>query len=115
MIRLIIVALFAGLTGSAMAVDEGSAPGNEGPSVIEVLPTVSPPAAAEPAAAPASAVPAVPAGAAQPPSAPETRPAQAGVAPKSSIPIEKRKGGDVTKCLELGSDREIAACAEKHR
>jgi len=38
-------------------------------------------------------------------------------APKSSIPLEKRKGGDITKCLEAGSksDKDIAACAEKYR
>jgi hypothetical protein len=37
--------------------------------------------------------------------------------PKSSIPIEKRKGGDITQCLESGNktDKEIAACAEKFR
>jgi hypothetical protein len=36
---------------------------------------------------------------------------------KSAIPLEKRKGGDVTECLEAGSksDKDIAACAEKFR
>lgn len=43
---------------------------------------------------------------------------QAGAAvPKSSIPLDKRKGGDITQCLEAGSksDKDIAACAEKYR
>lgn len=62
---------------------------------------------------PASAVPSA---TSQPPNAPEARVPQAGApAPKSSIPLDKRKGGDVTKCLELGSNQEIAACADKHR
>lgn len=36
--------------------------------------------------------------------------------PKSAIPIDKRKGGDITKCLEDGNrtDQEIAACAEPY-
>jgi hypothetical protein len=34
---------------------------------------------------------------------------------KSAIPPEKRQGADARKCLELGSDKEIAACAEKFR
>lgn len=39
------------------------------------------------------------------------------VTPKSSIPLEKRQGGDITQCLEAGSksDKDIAACAEKYR
>jgi hypothetical protein len=35
--------------------------------------------------------------------------------PVSTVPSNERKGGDARKCLELGSDREIAACAEKFR
>jgi hypothetical protein len=35
--------------------------------------------------------------------------------PVSTVPSNQRKGGDARKCLELGSDREIAACAEKFR
>ncbi len=37
--------------------------------------------------------------------------------PKSSIPLDKRQGGDITQCLEAGdkSDKAIAACAEKFR
>ncbi len=36
---------------------------------------------------------------------------------KSSIPMDKRQGGDITQCLEAGdkSDKAIAACAEKYR
>ncbi len=36
---------------------------------------------------------------------------------KSSIPLDKRQGGDITQCLEAGdkSDKAIAACAEKFR
>lgn len=39
------------------------------------------------------------------------------VSPKSSIPLEKRRGGDITSCLEAGNktDKDIAACAEKYR
>lgn len=36
-------------------------------------------------------------------------------APKSAIPMQKRKGGDITQCLQAGSDKDIAACAEKYR
>jgi hypothetical protein len=37
--------------------------------------------------------------------------------PKSSIPLDKRQGGDITQCLESGdkSDKAIAACADKYR
>jgi hypothetical protein len=72
----------------------------------------------QPASAPASAAPAT---TAQPSSTPENRTsgtdAQQANPPvsKSSIPLEKRKGGDVTHCLELKSNQEIAACADKHR
>ncbi len=70
-------------------------------------------------AQPASGVPATPAkpaeaqpGEGQPGArqAPETE-------PKSSIPMDKRQGGDITQCLEAGdkSDKAIAACAEKYR
>lgn len=46
----------------------------------------------------------------------ETRAPQTGVsASKSSIPLNQRKGGDITQCLEQGSNQAIAACAEKYR
>lgn len=37
--------------------------------------------------------------------------------PKSSIPLDKRQGPDITKCLEAGdkSDKAINACADKYR
>lgn len=37
--------------------------------------------------------------------------------PKSSVPLDKRQGGDITQCLDAGdkSDKAIAACAEKYR
>ncbi len=53
-----------------------------------------------------------------PPAAPAaSEPQAAPVTPKSSIPLEKRQGGDITQCLEAGSksDKDIAACAEKYR
>ncbi len=58
------------------------------------------------------------AGSAVPSTTPASGDQQAAPAvPKSSIPLEKRKGGDVTQCLEAGSksDKDIAACAEKFR
>ncbi len=61
------------------------------------------------------AQPAAPAVASEPaPASGEQGPAPT---PKSSIPLEKRRGGDVTSCLEAGnkSDKDIAACAEKYR
>jgi hypothetical protein len=76
-------------------------------------------------AQPASGVPATPAkpaeaqpgegqpGAQQPAGAQQAPEAE----PKSSIPMDKRQGGDITQCLEAGdkSDKAIAACAEKYR
>ena len=40
-----------------------------------------------------------------------------GVEPKSSLPLDKRKGGDITECLQAGdkSDQAINACADKYR
>jgi hypothetical protein len=35
--------------------------------------------------------------------------------PVSTVPSNQRNGEDARKCLQLGSDREIAACAEKFR
>ena len=37
--------------------------------------------------------------------------------PKSAIPLDKRQGPDITKCLEAGdkSDKAINACADKYR
>lgn len=97
--RLTVAVLCAGLMGSAMAVDEGDAPAAKEP-VITALPAISA----------ASEVPA-----AQPSIAPETGAPQANPpTSKSSIPLDKRKGGDATKCLELKSNQEIAACAAKY-
>jgi len=47
--------------------------------------------------------------------APEPRALQANATvSSSSIPLHKRRGEDARKCLELGSNQEIAACAEKY-
>jgi len=66
-------------------------------------------------AAQASGVPAV--APAQPAAQPSGRAEGPEATPKSSVPLEKRKGGDITQCLEAGSksDKDIAACAEKYR
>ena len=102
--RLTVAVLCAGLMGSAMAVDEGNAPAAKEP-LITVLPAVS--AASEVPAAHPSIAPET--------SAPETSAPQANPpASKSSIPLDKRQGGDATKCLELKSNQEIAACAAKY-
>jgi len=52
-----------------------------------------------------------------PPAAPAPEQQSGSTLSKSSIPLAKRKGGDITQCLEAGSksDRDIAACAEKYR
>lgn len=48
--------------------------------------------------------------------APQSRAPQANAPVSiSGIPLDKRRGEDVRKCLKLGSNREIAACAEKYR
>lgn len=52
---------------------------------------------------------------AQPAGAMEGSSTEGGATPKSSIPLDKRKGGDITQCLGAGSDKDIAACAEKFR
>lgn len=74
-----------------------------------------PPLAADPADnQPASAIQAIPVNPAdQGGAAPQ---AEEGLAPKSSIPLDKRKGGDITSCLGDGTrtDKEIAACAEPY-
>ncbi len=82
---------------------------------------------------PASGVPATPAGTQPPapqPPAPQPAAGQPGgeaqgagqpqaetVEPKSSIPLDKRQGGDITQCLNADdkSDKAIAACAEQYR
>jgi hypothetical protein len=100
--KLIIVVLMAGWAALAGAADEGSnMQGNNA-----AVPAAAMPASAVPAAAPEMAQPAG-----------ETVPPAQQVAPKSSIPLDKRKGGDITQCLEAGSrsDKDIAACAEKYR
>lgn len=102
----IVVLLCIDLMGSAMAADAGNAA--QGPVSAESATTSTAPAA--------SAASAVPAATGQPSNvmetpAPQTNPPVS----KSAIPLEKRRGGDVTKCLELGSNQEIAACADKHR
>ncbi|HMC12867.1 MAG TPA: hypothetical protein VKG67_00800 [Gallionellaceae bacterium] len=102
----IVVLLCIDLMGSAMAADAGNAA--QGPVSAESATTTTAPAA--------SAASAVPAATAQPSNVLETTEPQANPpVSKSAIPLEKRKGGDVTKCLELGSNQEIAACAEKYR
>ncbi len=122
MIRPIVVALFAGWAGLAMAADEGQGlQGNKVAASAEQEPASSGPAMGGQAASAVPAAPAMPAapGATAEPSgtmAPAPAPATA-EAPKSSIPLEKRKGGDITECLAAGSgsDKDIAACAEKYR
>ena len=117
MTRLIVVALFAGWAGLAMAADEAQGAQE---SKVAVLPQQEPapaaPAMGGQAAPAASGVPAAP-GATAEPTGTATAPAAAVEAPKSSIPLEKRQGGDITQCLEAGSksDKDIAACAEKYR
>ena len=66
-------------------------------------------------AAPASGVPAAA------PQAPEGQPEQPAMVSKSSVPADKRKGGDITQCLDAGGqdaagkkDKEVAACAEPY-
>lgn len=82
-------------------------------SGVPATPQAAPAEQGQPAGA-AAGQPAAPAPAA------EGQPAQqAGTAaePKSSIPMGKRQGGDITECLQAGdkSDKAIAACAEKYR
>ncbi len=112
MMRLMVTALCAGFIGSAVAADEVAqeeAPPSQqeapAPAVAEPVPGVAPPPA------PASGVPptAAPAPTTAAPEAEQS-------ASKSSIPLEKRRGGDITRCLSDGvkTDKEIAACAEPY-
>jgi len=111
-IRLTVVALCAALMGSAMAADAGNI-AQGAVSGVSATTTTAPAAVADQAA---PAVPAATATTAQPSNALEAPAPQANPpVSKSAIPLEKRKGGDATKCLELGSNKEIAACAEKYR
>ncbi len=105
MIKLMVMALCAGFIGSAVAAEDGQAEQSNAPAQMVTPPPASAPAAAT-QTAPAAGAPQAPNAAAQPASA---------EAPKSGISPEKRQGADATKCLELKSDREIAACAEKFR
>ncbi len=112
MMRLMVTALLAGFIASAVAAEEDQTAQQEAPApaVAEPVPAVAPPPA------PASGVP--PTAAPQPAPATTEAPApEAGESvSKSSIPLEKRKGGDITKCLSDGvkTDKEIAACAEPY-
>ncbi len=114
--RLTIVGLCAGLgvMGSAVAADEDKA--------VQPVPIVSEPVAASgvvPASAPAAASPTAttPPAATAVPATPGAVPTavQAPAAPRSGVPPGLRQGGDITQCLAAGSEKEIAACAEKYR
>ncbi len=125
MTRLIIVALFAGFIGSALAAEEGQTPEQSAQAPEQGAPVpvpVTPPGLALPeaASAPAAAQPPAPAAATpapvQPASAPAAAPQATEEVSKSAIPLEKRQGPDITKCLSDGvkTDKEIAACAEPY-
>lgn len=126
MSRLFVAALFAVLAFPVLAEDQGS--------LADAVKAQSTEQNAAPADANGAQVPAdvdmanaragqqaasgVPAtgeaqGGAQAGGAGQAQPAE----PKSSIPLDKRQGGDITKCLEAGdkSDKAIAACADKYR
>ncbi len=109
MTRLTIAVLLASVIGSASAADESKveplAPAV--PIVEQPVAASAPMAASAPVAAPAPA----PAATQNEAAAPTTAP----VGPRSGIPLSLRRGADATKCLELGPDKEIAACAEKYR
>ncbi len=120
MIRAIVVALFAGWAGLAMVADEGQGlQGNKVAASTEQEPASGGPAMGGQAASAVPAAPAMPAapGATAEPSGTMAPAPAAAEAPKSSIPLEQRKGGDITECLAAGSgsDKDIAACAEKYR
>ncbi len=110
--KLIVATLCASLTAFAMAEDASGLAEETVPPGQE---KVQEPNQAAPAAPAASAVPAatpLPPGPAEP-----SAPAAPLVTPKSSVPLEKRRGGDITECLQAGSksDKDIAACADKYR
>lgn len=130
--RLIVAGICALLAFPALAAEEGSLADAVTPPAAEQSAAPAP-AAQNAAEAPADvdmanvraaqqAASGVPAtgegqGGAQPgggqPGTDQTQP----VEPKSSIPLDKRQGGDITKCLEAGdkSDKAIAACANQYR
>lgn len=132
MSKLIVAAVLAAFAAAAVAEGQGSiadvtvppAPQQntaQAPADVPQTPADVDMANVRSEAQAASGVPAAPAqpAAAQP--AGETPPGgqQAGQATesKSSIPLDKRRGGDITECLQAGdkSDKAIAACAEKYR
>ena len=114
MIRLAIVILCAGLMESAVAAEASKV---EQGAAVSAVPAATAPAKAEAVSA-VSAVSAIHDAAPQArvSETAETRAQQADVpVSKSGIPLDKRQGGDATKCLELATNQEIAACAEKFR
>ncbi len=117
MSRLFFAALLAAWMGQAVAADDGKiAQAETATEPTEPGPVNGAPEAVAPAASavpPAAAASAVPPAMTQPAAAPDNVP----VLSKSSIPLEKRQGGDITQCLEAGtkSEKDIAACAEKYR
>lgn len=97
MMRWMIALLWVGLLGPAMAAEPDQA-GQVAPSAV--MPTTEA-ASSVPMTAPGSIK-----------SEPITSSA---AAPVATVPPDKRRGADARKCLELGSNEAIAACAEKYR
>src|SRR5271169_4214148 len=101
----IVVLLCIDLMGSAMAADAGNAA--QGPVSAESATTTTAPAASAASAVPSATATTAQSSNVMETTAPQTNPPVS----KSAIPLEKRRGKDATKCLELGSNQEIAACA----
>lgn len=115
MSRLIVAALCAVLAFPALAEEEKSLAESVTPPASEQNQTPADVEMAKVRAAQqqaASGVPAAPA-TGQPSGAAQAQQEE----PKSSIPLDKRRGGDITQCLEAGdkSDKAINACADKYR
>lgn len=109
--KLIVALLCTLLTVPALAEDQGAA--SQMPADVDMANARGDGQAASAPAAPAPA----PSEQAQPSSPGGEQDQATQPEPKSSIPLDKRQGPDITKCLDAGdkSDQAINACADKYR